>query len=438
MMIQHLGNGLVLRRSTGADVDALAEFIVRVFSRPESGDLELGLGAWVRELLDGGHPTFGADDFTIVEETSGRRIVSALCLISQRWSYGGIEFGMGRPELVGTLPEFRRRGLVRRQMEVVHRWSAERGQMMQGITGIPWYYRQFGYEMAIDLGGARSGYAPQVPALAEGEVESFRFRPAAEADLPFVAGLYDQGRARYRVSCVRDAAMWRRELGANLASEAHRELRIIERADMKPVGLLIHPPKVWHGAIAATWYELSAGVPWLAVTPAVIRYLWATGREYSERDDKPLERFAFNLGAEHPAYVAAGPRLVYTRPPYAWYVRVPDVLGFLRHVVPALEASLASSAAAGYSGELRLSFFRSGLRLVLEGGRLAGVESWQPPAPGEGDAGFPDLTFLQLLFGHRSLRELRYAFADCWADDHTAPVLDGLFPKQPSVIWPLS
>ena len=40
-----------------------------------------------------------------------------------------------------------------------------RGELVQGITGIPYYYRQFGYEMALDLGGGRMCYAPQIPEL---------------------------------------------------------------------------------------------------------------------------------------------------------------------------------------------------------------------------------------------------------------------------------
>ena len=41
--------------------------------------------------------------------------------------------------------------LSRIQFEEVHKWSAERGETVQAITGIPFYYRQFGYEMALDL-----------------------------------------------------------------------------------------------------------------------------------------------------------------------------------------------------------------------------------------------------------------------------------------------
>jgi len=80
------------------------------------------------------------------------------------------------------------------------------------------------------------------------------------------------------------------------------------------------------------------------------------------------------------------------------------------------------------------------MRLVLEDGRLATVEDWKPnPDRNSGDAGFPGLTFLQLLFGYRSLAELKFAFADCWTKgDQTGILLDILFPKMASSVWPVS
>ncbi|MCX7682892.1 MAG: hypothetical protein N2508_13170 [Anaerolineae bacterium] len=40
--------------------------------------------------------------------------------------------------------------------------------MVRAITGIPFYYRQFGYEMTMTLNGGRAGYRMHVPSL-EGE-----------------------------------------------------------------------------------------------------------------------------------------------------------------------------------------------------------------------------------------------------------------------------
>ncbi len=139
------------------------------------------------------------------------------------------------------------------------------------------------------------------------------------------------------------------------------------------------------------------------------------------------------LGTEHPVYDAFADRLPRTVPPYAWYLRVPDLPRFLRRIAPALEQRLAESPLAGHSGELRINFYRDGLRLAFERGHLTSVEPWQPAHAEEGAAAFPGLTFLQLLFGYRALHELRYAFADCWVEgDEPRELLTALFPRRPS------
>ncbi len=73
----------------------------------------------------------------------GGRIVSTIALISQTWTYDGIPFDVGQPELVATDEAYRRRGLCDLQMEVVHDRSAERGQVAQTIMGISWLYRKY-------------------------------------------------------------------------------------------------------------------------------------------------------------------------------------------------------------------------------------------------------------------------------------------------------
>ena len=443
-IIRELGDGLILRRSSAADADKLVEFNGNLHREPGGEGPEEYVAAWVGDLMSGDHPTFDVGDFTIVEDTATGAIVSSLCLISQTWSYGGIRFGVGRPELVGTLPEYRNRGLIRAQFDVIHGWSAGRGERMQVITGIPWFYRQFGYEMAVTLGGRRMGYKSQVPKLKDGEEEPYRIRPATEADLPFIARLYEQGSSRYPLACVWDDVLWQYELaGRNEKDVNRRAMAVIETPQGKPVGFLAHSPRLWDGQVIVEFYELESGLSWLAVSPSVVRYLWALGEEWAAQDPKrEMESFGFRLGAEHPVYQVFANRLPHTAGPYAWYVRVPDLLGFLRHVAPVLERRLENSLLVGHSGEIKIGFYRSGLRLVFEAGRLAGVEPWQPTTEGEddpGDAGFPDLTFLQLLLGYRSMEDLDYAFADCWASRNLArPLFDALFPRCHSNIWPVS
>jgi GNAT superfamily N-acetyltransferase len=439
--IRDLGQGLILRPATIADTEALVAFHAGVHSDLGSEEPDTFVGAWARDLMTRPHPTFVPGDFTVVEDTRSGDIVSSLCLISQTWSYGGVPFGVGRPELVATHPDFRNRGLIRAQFEVIHEWSAERGEMVQAITGIPWFYRQFGYEMAMTLGGARATYKAQMPKLKDGEQEPYRIRRATEADLAFIAAIYEQRAERYPLVCVRDEAMWHYELVGKSELNVNRpDLSVIEAADGEAVGVLAHSARLERNRVDAGGYELKPGISWSAVTPSVVRHLWSLGESWAAQNAKQeMQRVIFWLGADHPVYRVFQDGLQHTAKPYAWYLRVPELPRFLQHISPALEQRLARSLLPGHSGELKLSFYRQGLRLVFEHGRLVNVEPWRPAGSEDGDAAFPDLTFLQLLFGYRSLDELKDAFADCWtANDTARALLEALFPKQPSDIWPVS
>jgi hypothetical protein len=436
-MLRDIGNGLIMRRSMPADADALAEFNARLHS-DDAADAAC-LSAWTHDLLSGDHPTFSPNDFTIIEESASGRIVSTMNTISQTWSYEGIKFGVGRPELVGTLPEFRNRGLVRLQFEEIHKWSAERGELVQAITGIPFYYRQFGYEMALDLDGRRFGYEAQVPKLKAGEAEHYLIHAAREDDLPFVEKLNEQMTQRSMIACERTPEIIRYELtGRGESNQCMLNWTIVDKAGER-VGFFRHSGYTRQKTLVAASYELRAGVSWLEVTPAVIRHLWAKGQEYAKRDGSEFNSFGFMLGGAHPAYEALGNRLPTIHEPYAWYLRVPDLLGFLNHIRPVLEKRLSQSVASGHSRVFKISFYRTGLRMTMEDGRINSIDPWQPSTEEEGDIAFPALTFLQVLFGYRSYAELHQAFADCWCNSEEVHILINiLFPKKLSNVLPIA
>ena len=437
-----LGDGLILRQATAEDTEAAAEFQAQVHLPHTFAE---SFRIWTRDLMSGALPRFQPGDFTLVEDTSTGAIASMLNLIPQTWSYGGIEISVGRIELVSTHPDYRRRGLVRAQMDAVHEMSARRGEKMQVISGIPWFYRQFGYEMALEFGIGYSCPVSNWLALDDAVREPYTVRPATEGDLPFIARLYDEAMGRYLVSCVRDQRLWRYELnGRSKNTYSELEICVVEAATGEPVGLIVHVRGLWDGEPCVLLYELKDGASWHEVTPSVVRYLKRMGEAYAARQmQHAFRNVAFELGTEHPAYQVMNDRSPRWKRIRGWYVRVPDIAGFLRQVTPVLERRVADSAVAGYGGTLTIGFVDYGVELLFDNGRVAKVERLAKPrmggnwlSSGTCDAFFPGLVFLQLLFGFRSEDELEYAFPDCdIGSPETRGLLNALFPKQASHIW---
>src|SRR5512132_3866672 len=73
------------------------------------------------------HPTTNRDDFVLVEDTNRGEVVSTTCLIPWQLNAGGVTLQAAMLEMVVTHPDYRRRGLVRAQIEHFHRTVAARG-----------------------------------------------------------------------------------------------------------------------------------------------------------------------------------------------------------------------------------------------------------------------------------------------------------------------
>lgn len=431
---QLLGDNLVLRWATPADTEALVDFNGRTFSHTDQPDEPIAF--WTHDMMRGDHPTVNAGDFTVVvDEANNGKIVSSLNLISQTWAYEDVQFGAGRPEVVSTLPEYRRRGLVRLQLEAVHAKSAARGELMQAITGIPWYYRQFGYEMALALHGDRRLYWPNVTKLEKEQAEIYRLRRATVEDIPVRSRLYDIFCSYSLVSRVRNEIEWQYELTIpHEKSLAYRRFFMLEKvANSEPIGYA--EIGYWPDLTPVRELAIFPGNSWRDVGEFLTRALKAlvAERNQQEKRETPLEGASFGLGLCHPIYEALGNQLEKQRQPYAWYIRIPNLQAFIQRIAPVLERRLQESVMEGYSGSLRLNFYRSHLALTFEQGKLKELGTYKKVKIQDGDASFPDLVFYQLLLGYRSFEELHYAFPDCFSrSERTAVLLDVLFPKKPS------
>lgn len=439
-----LGDGLIVRWSTEEDTEELCYLNGHVFRAESNDPPNLFLMNTMRDIMRGQFPLMGPGDFAVVEDTRRREhpLVASTCLWRQPWSYGGIPFTIGRPEFVATDEAYRNRGLIRAIFSLIHARSEAEGHLVQAITGIAYFYRQFGYEYALDLDVNRKTPLALVPRLEEGKSEPFTFRDATLADLPLLQRWYEQHRSVYAVNTPFDEQWWYDQIRTmpTTQSDAHWHILMICDTQGTPCGYVTTSKIRWSSTFKVFDLATAPGVNLQTLVPPLLRELARLGPTVlSPASAPPLASIAFLLEREHPLYAVMGNTLAIEQGvPYAWYVRVPHLPAFLRSIAPVLEQRLANSVLAGHSGSLWLTFYRGGLHMAFEQGKLTTIEDWQSPtwkSPENG--GFPPLVFLQLLFGHRSLDDLRYAFPDVWANDDVVPLLNVLFPRCPSWVLPL-
>ncbi|HEY7177039.1 MAG TPA: GNAT family N-acetyltransferase [Micromonosporaceae bacterium] len=391
-----LPSGLTLRTATPADLEQIAKLLT---DRGDAADA-------VDHRLIVEDPDAGWESCAIVVD--GDRVVSTATLLEETLVLGGVAIPTGQVELVATDREYEGRGLVRALMNWAHERSETRGHLVQVMIGIPYFYRQFGYEYAVTQ--PQSRVVVSTPPMPDGYVA----RPAGLDDVPAMARLQDAEQQRFDVRMSHSAACWRWLDGRDGSNQL-----IVER-DAIPVATgRITPPTdddIVLGEVAATEPAAAHALVSYAQSRNPDRELAVKERPGSEAGDA-LEPLLAPPSARAEAY----------------YVRVPDPVALLDHLRPVLSERLASgltaSGLASDEGEVVLSTFRSHMRLPYRDGAIVGVHrggTMQGPASVGGAGVAPDMV-ASLLFGPHGIAGLTKRHPDVYPGPNEA-LMQALFP----------
>ena len=409
---QSLGDGLVLRTAADErDVERVAEFNGTVH--------EPGVASMTRHLFFH-HPNIQWEDLIFVEDERSGQVVSSLCLIPWTWRYETVNIPAGEMGIVGTLEAFRRRGLIRAQVDTLKRRLRQRGCLLSHIQGIPYYYRQFGYEYALPLEGGLRLETRHVPDPPE---KPFEFHPVTIDDLPILARLYDEATRDLAISTVRDKATWQYLLTHARGTQTEQDAWLIHDAHGGVVGYMCVP--LHHFGQELVVSEVSR--LGFEAALAVLNH----AKELATEHDRPGIRL--NLPANCTLMCLARSLGAHDLGTYAWQIHVPDTAALLRALTPVLERRIAESPFAGMTREVRLNLYRETIALRFETGSLTEVANLG--SGGDGMASFPPPQFIPLVLGHRTVEELHQSHPDV----HVAPawrlLVDTLFPKAASFIY---
>jgi Acetyltransferase (GNAT) domain len=409
---QALGDSLVLRTAASKEeVERVAQFDGLIHGAGVTG---MTLDLYLR------HPHTHWRDLVYVEDTRTNLVVSSLCLIPWTLSYEGVSLRSGEMGIVGTLEPYRRRGLIRAQVEVFKTLLSEAGCMLSHIQGIGYYYRQFGYEYAMPLEGGMKFTRREVPRLAE---TPYTFRTATEADLPVLMALFDTARRELTIHAQRDEATWRYLLADHAQSEMACETWVVLNAQQQVVSYFRLPDHHFGDELTVNEASrFSFDIAWATLQHITLlsEEHHAPGVRLCLPSGSDLMRVARSFGA-------------YDMGTYAWQIYIPDRVALLRAIIPTLEHRVAQSIFAGCTRNLTLSFFRQSIRLSFVSGKLTQVTD--QGINDEADAHIPPLAFVPLVLGYRSFEEQHKAYPEMGVSAVQRLFIETLFPHCSSFLY---
>ncbi len=410
-----LDNGLILKSMCDeTDVERITAFNDQIFGSTE---------AQMTRSLILKHPHTRPEHWLYIQDESTGQIVSSLALIPWVWRYEDVLLKSGEMGIVGTLEAYRNRGLIRslvtRFKELLH----DENYDLSNIQGIPYFYRQFGYEYAMPLEAHWHVELHNLPDKPSGAAAHYHCRRASVDDIPVLMQLYDEAAKTLDICAVRDAETWHYLIEDTRGSATESEFWLLFDKAGKPAGywrIALHG--FGKGLIVSEASRLSE-----AATEALLLKVKTIALERNKPDirlslpaNSDLVHFAKNWNTHDDGS-------------YAWQIHLVDVARLLRKLTPVLERRIASSAFNGLNEHVIINLYREAFDLHFDQGKLLAVKSI-----GFSDGGtirMPPLLFAPLLLGYRSREALSGMYPDvgCWG--RSQYLVDVLFPKLDSFIF---
>lgn len=378
----HLPDGLLLRSARPDDLGQIGALLA---DRGDANDQE-------DHRLVVTDPDGGFEACAVVVD--GDRVVSTVTLLDETVVLAGLPIPAGQVELVATDRAYEGRGLVRALMNWAHQRSARRGHLIQIMIGIPYFYRQFGYQYALPIPPSRAVHS--VPSMPDG----CTVRAAAAVDIPAMASLQTETQRRFDLHMPHSAVCWR----ALVARGGSTQL-VVERAGRTVGTGRVTPPD--EGVVLG---EVAAAEP-AAVAALLAHAAELAGGNQIEAKDRG------GVLADHlvPAPAQA----------QDYYLRVADAVALFNHILPVLSGRLKVDG----PDDIVISFFRHHVRMRREGSTLSDVVPGGPmqgPAAHGGAGVAPDLV-APLLFGPHGMAGLASRHTDVYPGPHRE-LMHALFP----------
>lgn len=379
-------------------------------------------------------PGFGREMNYYIRDLEKDLIVSALNSIPSIWNYENIPLQNLELGWVGTLKEYRRRGLNRLLQTHFDSVLFNGKYDLSTIQGIPYYYRQFGYDFVIPMDRTvwtRTNQIPPFDTNKPPEYMKLKIRLAEKKDIPAMMELFDEHNRDLLVYVPRSKELW--EIQEKYKRQFENEfLTYVVIDSSKTIGYfrLVKNISKDSSPNKSTMNVIESSIPTYDGVLRVSQFI----REEALQSNVPL------LSSQGPSCNTLSKVMEnfggYVGDGWKYQIRIPNMVEFLKKISPVLEKRLEGTMFEGITYDVAMNTFQNCYVLKFINGKIVDVTDLGPQEVDENRAfRSPPLDLVRLVLGVYSIKELKQNNIDFIVSSSVRLIVETLFPKLESAIY---
>lgn len=352
-----------------------------------------------------------------IEDNSTGQIISSLTLMPLEWQFEEKLLPVCEMGFVGTLKEYRGKGLICILNKFYERVMMERGYLLSCLRGIPYYYRRFGYEFILSLDERLSLSPNQIPSM---ELSHIDIRKASRKDIGYIENQYNSNSNNFLISNSFDTESFYFKF-MNDSFDNNKLSAYIVEENGKLEGYFLIGMSFDNEVYTIITSQLSP--------PQMIKLLQHLNEYPKKEEDLILNVAEFS---EFGKYIfSIGGKL---QSNYGWQIKIPDLKRFFKSIKVVLENRVEKSKFINLSKTVIISDYKQSIELIFIKGISEDIkiESGYPDAE-KCDVRIPGAILLKLLLGDRTVDEINYIVKDARINPSSKKLIEILFPKVNSI-----
>ena len=379
-------------------------------------------------------PGFGREMNYFIRDLDKGIIVSALNSIPFIWNYEDIPLRNLELGWVGTLEDYRRKGLNKLLYTHFDNLLLEGGYDISTIQGIPYYYRQFGYDFVIPMDRTVWIRTNQIQPFDEKNPPEYMkliVRHAEKKDIPSMMELFDEQNHKLLIYSPRSPELW--EIQESEKKQFENEFLTYTVNDgSQIIGYfrLVKDIKKDSSPNQSKMQIIESSIRTFDGVRRVVQFL----RNEAVQDDISL------IGTLGPSFNSLSKVMEnFGGTGKEWWkyqVRIPNMTSLLQKISPVLERRLKGTMFEGLTYDVIVNTFQNCYKLKFVNGKIDEVTNLGPQQVNENQAfRAPPNDLARLVLGAYSIKEIEQNNIDFIVRGDVRLIAETLFPKKESSVY---